>query len=95
MLFNDGIHLVTGIKSNMKNRLMPLYDRILLRKRSIIETINAQLKNICAVEHSGHRSIHNFIMNLIAPLGAYSLFDKKPAIKVEWQQPIVQLALFY
>jgi hypothetical protein len=47
------------------------------------------------VEHAHHRSIHNFIMNLIAALGAYSLFDKKPAIKVEWQQPTAQLELFY
>jgi hypothetical protein len=46
------------------------------------------------VEHSRHRSIHNFIMNLITAIGAYSLFDKKPAIKVEWQQLIAQLALF-
>jgi hypothetical protein len=61
-LFNEGIHMVTGIKSNMKNRLMPLHDRILLRKRSIIETINDELKNICEVEHSRHRSVHNFIM---------------------------------
>ena len=47
MLFNNGIHLATGIKSNMKNRLMSFYDRIMLRKRSIIETINDELKNIC------------------------------------------------
>jgi hypothetical protein len=95
MLFNDGVRLVTGIKCNMKNRLMPLYDRIMLRKRSVIEIINDQLKNICDVKHSRHRSIHNFIMNLIAAPGAYSLFDKKTAIKLEWQQPTAQLALFY
>jgi hypothetical protein len=46
MLFNDVVHLVTGIKSNMKNRLMTFYDKIMLRKRSVIETINDQLKNI-------------------------------------------------
>ncbi|KAA6305472.1 hypothetical protein EZS27_042875, partial [termite gut metagenome] len=46
MLFNEGIHLVTGIKKNMKNRLMSVNDKILLRKRSIIETINDELKNI-------------------------------------------------
>jgi hypothetical protein len=55
-LFNDGIHLVTGIKSNMKNRLMTLRDKILLRKRSVIETINDELKNIAQIEHSRHRS---------------------------------------
>jgi hypothetical protein len=62
-LFNDGVHVVTGIKSNMKNSLMSVRDKILLRKRSVIETINDELKNICHVEHSRHRSTHNFIMN--------------------------------
>ena len=60
-LFNDGINLVTGIRSNMKNKLMPLYDRLLLRKRSVIETINDELKNIAQLVHSRHRSIFNFI----------------------------------
>jgi hypothetical protein len=95
MLLDDGVHLVTGIKRNMKNRLMPLYDRIMLRKRSVIETINAELKNICDVEHSRHRSMHNFIMNLIAALGAYSFFNKKPAIKHNMEIPAGQLSLFY
>jgi hypothetical protein len=101
-LFNDGIHLVTGIRSNMKNRLMTLRDKILLRKRSIIETINDALKNICdtvtersrSIEHSRHRSVHNFFMNLLAALAAYSFFDKKPAIKVDIQPDYGQLALF-
>ena len=79
----------------MKNRLMPLYDRIMLRKRSIIETFNDQLKNICDVEHSRHRPFHNFIMNLIAAPGACSLFDKKPAVKAEREKPARQPALFF
>jgi hypothetical protein len=83
-LFNDGIHMVTGIRSNMKNRLTPLRDRILLCKRSIIETMNGELKNICAVGHSGHCSVQNFIMDLIAAPGAYCFFDKKQAIKVDF-----------
>lgn len=80
-LFNDGIHLVTGIRKNMKNQLMPLFDKIMLRKRSIIETINDQLKNICMIEHSRHRSFHNFINNLIAGLIAYHFLPKKPKVK--------------
>ena len=55
---------------------MLLFDKIIFRKRSVIETINNELKNICYIEHSRHRSIHNFLMNLIAVLGAYCLFDK-------------------
>ena len=78
----------------MKNRLMSLRDRILLRKRSVIETINDILKNTCDVEHSRHCSIHNFIMNLVAVLGNYSFFDKKPAIKVDFEPQYGQLALF-
>lgn len=95
MLFSQGIHIVTGLKANMKNRLMPLFDKIMLRKRSVIETINDELKNICDIEHSRHRSIHNFIMNLIAALGAYCFFDKKPSIRFERTYEKQQLALFF
>ena len=82
-LFNDGIHLITQIRNNMKNALMELKDKILLRKRSIIETINDELKNKCQIEHSRHRSLANFLSNLLAGLAAYSFFPKKPAIKYE------------
>lgn len=82
-LFCEGIHLITQIRNNMKNCLMELKDKILLRKRSIIETINDELKNICQIEHSRHRSVANFLSNLLAGLAAYSFFPKKPAIKYE------------
>ena len=95
VLFNDGVHLVTGIRSNMKNRLMSFRDRILLRKRSVIETINDELKNICQIEHSRHRGTANFLMNLLAGIAAYCFFDKKPAIKFERELPSAQLSLFY
>ena len=77
-LFEDGIHLVTGLRTNMKNKLMPFYDRIMLRKRYIIETINDLLKNTAQIVHSRHRSVGNFIMNLISALGAYCFFENKP-----------------
>jgi hypothetical protein len=67
----------------MKNVLMELKDKIMLRKRSVIETINDELKNSCQVEHSRHRSFNNFVTNLIAGLIAYSFFAKKPAIKYQ------------
>ena len=94
LLFEDGLHLVTGIKNNMKNRLMTMRDKILLRKRSVIETINDELKNICEIEHSRHRSPVNFLINLFAGLAAYSFFEKKPAIKFERSLPTGQLELF-
>lgn len=80
-LLDRGIHLFTGIKKKMKNKLMPIYDKILLRKRSIIETINDQLKNISQVEHSRHRNPDNFIVNLLCGLIAYTHQPKKPSIK--------------
>ena len=95
MLFDDGLHLVTGIRSNMKNVLMTLRDKILLRKRSVIETINDQLKNICDAEHSRHRSFGNFITNLVSSLIAYSFQEKKPSLKFEREEnQNGQLALF-
>jgi len=83
ILFVNGLHLVTSIRNNMKNVLMEMKDKIMLRKRSVIETINDELKNMCQVEHSRHRSFGNFLTNLLSGLIAYSFFPKKPAIKYE------------
>lgn len=80
ILFVDGIHLITSIRNNMKNSLMDMCDKINLRKRSVIETVNDELKNMCQVEHSRHRSVGNFFTNLISGLIAYSFFPKKPSI---------------
>ena len=63
-LFVDGIQLITKLKSNMKGALMSVSDRLLLRKRAIIETVNDELENIAQVEHSRHRSFDNFIVNI-------------------------------
>ena len=83
LLFADGLHLITHIKNNMKNSLMTMSDKILLRKRSIIETVNDELKNICQIEHSRHRSFTNFLSNIVAGLIAYSFLPKKPSIKYQ------------
>lgn len=93
ILFMDGLHLITSIRNNMKNTLMELKDKILLRKRSVIETVNDELKNMCQIEHSRHRSFANFLTNLISGLIAYSFFPKKPAIKFETSET-QQLAVF-
>lgn len=82
-LFVDGIQLITKIKKNMKNCLMSSSDKILLRKRAVIETINDELKNICQIEHSRHRSFTNFVINLLYGLAAYCFFPKKPSINLE------------
>ncbi len=83
LLFADGLHLITHIKNNMKNSLMTMSNKILLRKRSIIETVNDELKNICQIEHSRHRSFANFLSNIVAGLIAYSFLPKKPSIKYQ------------
>lgn len=93
ILFVDGVHLITQLKNNMKNCLMTLSDKILLRKRSVIETVNDELKNMCQIEHSRHRSIGNFITNLISGLIAYSFFPKKPSIQYN-ELKTNQLAMF-
>jgi hypothetical protein len=80
-LMENGLKLVTGIKRNMKNKLMPLIDKILLRKRFIIETINDQLKNISQIEHTRHRSFTNAMLNIIAGIVAYTYQPKKPSLK--------------
>lgn len=82
LLFVDGVHLVTSIRNNMKNSLMTMSDKIMLRKRSVIETVNDELKNICQIEHSRHRSVINFMTNPIGGIIAYNFLPKKPSIKL-------------
>jgi 3-methyladenine DNA glycosylase Tag len=65
------LQLITPLKSNMKNRLMLWSDKLLLRKRAILETLIDQLKNISQIEHTRHRSLANFMVNLVAGLIAY------------------------
>ena len=70
-LLEKDITLVTRAKKNMKNKLMDFYDRLMLRKRTVIESVNDFLKNICSIEHSRHRSMTNFLVNLVSALAAY------------------------
>ena len=79
-LYAKDITLVTRAKKNMKNKLMDYNDRLMLRKRTVIESVNDFLKNICNVEHSRHRSVTNFLVNLLSALAAYSFLPKKPSI---------------
>ena len=82
-LFVDEIQQITKLKINMKGALMSVSDRLLLRKRAIIETVNDELKNIAQVEYSRHRSFDNFIVNLLGAISTYCFFPKKPCICVE------------
>ena len=81
----SGLKLITSVRRNMKERLMLLEDKMMLRKRSIIETINDQLKNISQIEHTRHRSVDNFFVNVVAGLIAYCHQEKKPALNLSPQ----------
>lgn len=80
LLLTQGLQLITKLRKNMRNILMPLADKLLLRKRAIIESINDQLKNICQIEHTRHRSPMNFLVHLLAGLVAYCHQPKKPSL---------------
>jgi hypothetical protein len=79
-LWAEGLQLITKLKRNMKNQMMPLLDKLLLRKRALIECVNDQLKNISQVEHTRHRSPANGIVNMLTALVAYTFQPKKPAL---------------
>ena len=85
-LLQQGVQLITNLRANMKNQLVVLSDKLLLRKRFIIETINDQLKNISQIEHSRHRSPTNFLVNVLAGLIAYMWQPKKPSLNLSPKQ---------
>ena len=82
LLDTFGVQLITKLRKNMKNRLLPLMDKLLLRKRAIIETVVDQLKNISQIEHTRHRSPINCFINIIAGLIAYCHQPKKPSLNL-------------
>jgi IS5 family transposase len=62
-LFEKSVRLITTVRRNMKAKTMSLWDRAMLARRFIIETINDQLKNISYIEHSRHRNMNGFTLN--------------------------------
>lgn len=79
-LYSNGVHLITKIRKSMKNKLMPLEDKILLRKRGVIESVGGILKESLSLEHSRHRSILGFFCHIISTLIAYNFRENKPSI---------------
>lgn len=77
-----GIQLITKLKKNMKNKLMDYTDKILLRKRAVIESVNDFLKNECYIEHSRHRSVTGFLVNVVSALIAYSFLPSRPSLEI-------------
>ncbi len=87
-MLTQRLRLITKLRKNMRHVLMPLADKLLLRKRAIIESINDQLKNICQIEHTRHRSPLNFLVHLFAGLVAYCRQPKKPSLVQEHEMPV-------
>jgi IS5 family transposase len=81
-LLDKGVSLITTVRKNMKAKAISLWDRAMLSRRYIIETINDQLKNISYIEHSRHRSMNGFMLNLLAGLVAYCLKENKPSLNL-------------
>lgn len=79
----NGIQLVTKVKSDMRNSLMSVADKIMLRKRALVESVNDELKNIAQIEHSRHRSFISFMTNALSAIATYCFFPKKPSISLE------------
>ncbi len=86
LLFGNGIQLITQVRKNMKSKALSNEEKLTLRKRSVIETVNDELKNICQVEHTRHRSLSGFILNIMSAIAAYSFFPKKPSIKKDIEE---------
>ena len=81
-LWDQGLQLITKVRRNMHNKLLPLFDKLVLCKRAIIETIIGQLKNIQQIEHTRHRSVVNAMVNVLAALTAYTHQSKKPSLNL-------------
>jgi transposase len=94
-LWTEGVQLITKLKRKMKNKLMPVLDKLLLRKRALIECVNDQLKNVSQIEHTRHRSAANGIVNMLAAVVAYTFQPKKPALDLSTitENPAQQLLL--
>ena len=71
-LWDRAVQLLTELKKKRQPRLLPLRDQVLLRKRTLIETVNDPLKNLCQLEHTRHRSLTTCVVNVLSALIAYT-----------------------
>lgn len=80
-LYQKDVHMITKIRENMVNKLMLFADKLMLRRRGLIETVGAVLKEDCNIQHSRYRSPVTFVINVFSALVAYCLNPKKPSIR--------------
>jgi len=85
-LQQTGVQLITKLKRSMKNKLMPLWGKLLLRKRALIESVGEQLKHVCQIAHTRHRSVYNAFVHTSAALIAYTWQEHKPSLHLTWEE---------
>jgi IS5 family transposase len=85
-LQKTGVRLITKLKRGMKNKLMPLLDKLLMRKRVLIESVGEQLKHVCQIAHTRHRSLQNASVHTLAALAAYTWHDHKPSLHLSEEE---------
>lgn len=88
-LYFKGIKLITKVRKNMKNKLIQLEDKLMLKKRGLIETVIGILKESFSMEHSRHRSLWGFFSHIFSTLAAYTFKKKKPSINKKIIRKIV------
>jgi len=88
LMEDHALELITKVRANMKQRVVAAFDKFLLRKRAIIESIYDQLKNISQIEHTRHRSLVGFMNNVLGGLIAYCHQPKKPSLNLEFLHAI-------
>lgn len=93
LLWGNGIQMITKPRKNMKDFNISQADKIMLRKRAVIESVNDELKNICKLQHTRHRSVNNFLMNTMGVICAYHFFPKKPSLNIVFETNDNQLLL--
>lgn len=82
-LAQQPVELITTLRKNMKPMARSLFDPALLSRRSLVETVFDELKNLCQIEHSRHRSMANFVVNLLSGLIAYCFMPIKPTLNLK------------
>ena len=94
-LGEQGINLVYKVRKNMQPLDLSVSDEVLLKKRVLIESVIRELKTQMQVEHSRHRSVENFQVNVFSALIAYQLLENKPTLNLAELQEVNDLPVLF
>lgn len=78
--YENGLHLITKPKKNMKQTPVDLKFNALVNKRAVVESVFDILSSVCDIEHSRHRKPVNACVHILSALIAYQYFDQKPRV---------------